>query len=627
MWPEKSCKEYWHDAPCNMLKAKSVFFNLIFFFQVLLVFLLMMENSIRLPLWLQVAGRLHPAVLHVPIGLLIFLVIILLARKGFKKRAFYKIVNILLLFTSLAASVTALLGFFLSRQGDYDGDAISIHKIAGTMLSLLCYLLLFAYRRREKMGPAFYGIGLLTLTSMFFAGHTGGILTHGENYVFAPMSTSMADKVVDLNAPVFQRAVYPILESKCVSCHNKSKAKGKLVMTSIREFQKGGKHGKEWTAGRPKESRMIQYIHLPLEDDDHMPPDGKAQLTVVEIRLLEKWIESGADFERKMADLNEHDSLKIIATALLSAVSKSEPEKVYEFSAASEEVINKLNTPFRTVFPLYQKSAALQADFFVKEYFQVKSLEELLEVQDQIVVLNLSKMPVTDIELAVIGKFSNLEKLNLNFSQIKGPGLASIQSLTNLKSISLAGTDVTAESLKPILVLPNLKELFVWNTKISEPEKLTLVKEYPKIAITTSQFKDDKILRLGKPSLVNEGIIKKEELVGLKHSMPGVVIRYTLDGTNPDSLLASTYQQPFKLEATSKIKAIACKPGWYCSDIFELTCFLEGYKPEHTTLLFETDSYYRGEGAKSLTDGVKGFIVAECAPLAGLSRKALYSRL
>ena len=75
-----------------MQSTRRILFNLIFFLQALLLFLLFFEDRLELPAWLQVAGRLHPAVLHVPIGLLIFLVVIVMVQNEFKKKAFQKIV-------------------------------------------------------------------------------------------------------------------------------------------------------------------------------------------------------------------------------------------------------------------------------------------------------------------------------------------------------------------------------------------------------------------------------------------------------------------------------------------------------------------------------------------------------
>ena len=588
-----------------MLKAKSLLLNFVFFLQVLLIFLLIFEDRVELPAWLQVAGRLHPVILHLPIGLLAFFVVLLIAQNEFKNKAFKKINTILLLLTSFTASLTALFGFFLSRQGDYGSDALTQHKISGTVLSVLCYLLVLAFDRYGNKRVIFSGLAIIAIGLVIFVGHTGGTLTHGENFVFAPIENSVGE--IPLDASLYQKAVYPILEKKCVSCHNDSKAKGKLIMTSVSKFQKGGKEGVELIAGNSAESRMIKYIHLPLEDDDHMPPDGKPQLSKQEIGLLERWIQSGANFDQKLEDLPDSDTLKVMANAQINSVSKPIEEKQYDFSSVSEEVIEKLNSPFCTVFPLFQNSPALQADFYVKKSFQLAALDELKEVQEQLVVLNLSKMPITDNDLARVGDFKNLEKLNLNFTEIKGSGLSSLSSLRNLSSLSLAGTNVSMGDIQGIMALPLLSELFIWNTKITEEEKQQLVKSYPKVMISNSQFIDDKVLRLSMPVLVNEGIVKKGDKVILKHSMPGVNIRYTLDGSKPDSVSSVLYESALNFDSTVKIKAIGCKQGWYCSEVFEVICFVAGYKPENISLLAPPDKQYPGEGSETLSNGRKGY--------------------
>lgn len=586
-------------------KLNGLIINLIFFIQVLLIFLLFFEERIQLPAWLQVAGRLHPMVLHVPIGILILLFVFMMLRYTFRKRQFRKVVLICLLLAALSGSVTALFGFFLSIGGDYGTDSLSQHKISGVVLSMLTFFLLVWYKNVKKGEIVFYSSVVFSLLALVFAGHTGSVLTHGENFVLAPIATG--ETLTVNNASLYQLAVMPVLEKKCFSCHNESKAKGKLIMTSMAKFKAGGEHGKPWIEGNSDSSRMIQNIHLPLEHDDHMPPDGKPQLTAFEISLLEAWINAGADFEKKMNEFLDDDTLKVLATSAINKVIKTEEIKQYIFKAASNEVINKMNTPFRTVFPLFQSNPALQADFFVKESFQLSSLQELREVKDQLVVLNLSKMPVTDADLSIIGEFKNLEKLNLNFTNIKGEGLTNLKSLTNLESISLSGTSVTKDALKVILALPALSEVFIWNTPITAVEKTELEQLFPKIEFIHTLFNDPSVLALSKPILLNEGIIKKGELLQLKHTMPGVAIRYTLDGTKPDSVASLRYEKPLVVNETVKLKALACKEGWYCSDLFEITCYVEGYRPEQVTLLKPADKQYPGEGASSLTDGRKGF--------------------
>src|SRR4030095_14282317 len=54
------------------------------------------------------------------------------------------------------------------------------------------------------------------------------------------------------------------------------------------------------------------------------------------------------------------------------------------------------------------------------------------------------------------------------------------------------------------------------------------------------------------------------------------------------------------------LKSKACKEGWYCSDILEVTCFVEGLKPSNAKLLTKPDYRYTGKGASGLIDLQKG---------------------
>lgn len=587
-----------------MFKSRSLILNSIFFIQILLLFLVLFGDKVVLPVWLQVAGRLHPAILHLPIGFIVMGFLLVILQKEFKKKSFRKVMSIVLTFASLSASIAALFGFFLSHQGDYGADALQQHKIAGVILSFLCYGLLIVFDQNEESLNAFYLVGIVTFGFLLFTGHSGANITHGENYVLAPLMKSNTTSVND--GSVYQSNIRPILEQKCFSCHNESKAKGKLVMTSEEAFKKGGENGKAFVEGNAKESRLIQYIHLPLADDDHMPPKEKPQLTAAEIKLLELWIESGANFKVSVDELKSDDSLRIQLASMGNHSNKPfEPQ--YEFNAASEEDIKNLNTPFRVIFPLYQNSPALQVDFFVKEMYKPTALDELKKIKDQIVVLNLSKIPVKDEDLKTIASFQNLERLNLNFSDVKGTGLSQLTDLKKLQSLSVSGTEIDARSLEPVLSNPQLKEVFIWNTKVNEEEKVKLAVQFPGVGLMSTQFVDDKVLKLSKPVLLNDGLMERNESIVLKHAMPGVVIHYELSDQKVDSVSKLIYDKPIAIKTATKIKAIACKPGWYCSDVFETTLFMKGVKPEKVELLTNADKQYRGEGAKSLTDDRKGF--------------------
>jgi hypothetical protein len=61
---------------------------------------------------------------------------------------------------------------------------------------------------------------------IIWAGHLGADITHGENFVLAPVTPSHTKPQVGLSdAFIYADLVEPILEAKCMGCHNSSKAK------------------------------------------------------------------------------------------------------------------------------------------------------------------------------------------------------------------------------------------------------------------------------------------------------------------------------------------------------------------------------------------------------------------
>jgi hypothetical protein len=153
-----------------------------------------------------------------------------------------------------------------------------------------------------------------------------------------------------------------------------------------------------------------------------------------------------------------------------------------------------------------------------------------------------------------------------------------------------------------------MKKVFIWNTKVTDVELEDLKTSYPTIEFYTSEYKDLGMLALSKPILLSEGILKKGEALNLKHTMPGVTIRYSIDGSKVDSISGNLYDKPIEVNETVKLLAVACKEGWYCSYLLEATVYVEGIKPKEVTLLTPPDKQYPGEGATSLTDGRKGLV-------------------
>src|SRR5438093_10529933 len=82
----------------------------------------------------------------------------------------------------------------------------------------------------------------------------------------------------------------PLLKRSCTGCHHPGKLKGELDLTSYAAFQKGGKHGAAFTAGKPQQSRIIEEVS---GEEPNMPKEGDP-LSKEEVALFERWIKEGA---------------------------------------------------------------------------------------------------------------------------------------------------------------------------------------------------------------------------------------------------------------------------------------------------------------------------------------------
>ena len=576
----------------------------------MLLFLLFFQNKVSLPSLLQSVGRMHPLLLHLPIGLLVISFILWMAKNNIEEESFRKIFVLVLCITTFTASLTALMGFFLSKEGGYDEATLLKHKVLGVTTAVLSYLLLWVYRAGMAKKFGFGTTVAIAVITMIIGSHYGANLTHGEGFVFQPMQDEgekMVEEVITDSSALYAAAIKPILRSKCFSCHNEKKKKGELVMTTEEKILQGGKNGPIWKSGDALNSHIIQNINLPEGDKKHMPPKGKPQLSQEETELLFTWIQSGADMKKRLNEYADDDTLKILAARFVN-IPKEEKENEYFFEPASATLVQKLTGPFCAVFPVSINSPALYADFFVREKFDNKKLEDLLKVKEQLVVLNLNNMPVKDDDVKIINQFTNLEKLLLNNSLISNSGVQQLTNLKKLQSLSLAGMKIDGNATKYFSQLDSLKEVFIWNTNIVSAERETIQEQFPQIRFNTGYIPDEKeILVLTPPTVKNEDkILGDNEKIGLKHAVNGVTIRYTIDGSDPDSTTSPVYQEPFGSNRFVLVKARAMKPGWYSSPVESFSFFRKGFKPQRVELINRPDKKYMGKGPETIIDNEKG---------------------
>src|SRR3954453_22928119 len=272
----------------------------------LLLFLLIAGEHVVIPAWLQVFGRMHPLFLHFPIVLiLLYVVFVLAVPKRYKEESWYTtLAEIFLLSAAFTASITALMGLFLSRESGYDADALQLHKYTGVLTSLVLFVMYQLHDWLKRYNKVLkVGVGIAALV-VIYTGHLGADITHGENFITAPIiHEEIRQPVAMEDAFVYADLVEPILQTKCMGCHNSNKSKGELAMDTKALLLKGGKDGKLWDTTKPDMGLLMARIHLPEEEKEHMPPAGKQQLTDNELAILYSWTKSGADLNKKVIDL------------------------------------------------------------------------------------------------------------------------------------------------------------------------------------------------------------------------------------------------------------------------------------------------------------------------------------
>jgi uncharacterized membrane protein len=273
-------------------------------------------------------GRFHPVLVHLPIGGLVLLGVLELLAKFSRFKHAAQCNRLILGLTAVVSVAAALLGWMLSQAGGYEPQLLQWHKWAGFAVAAGCTVtFLLSWLSR----PWVSRLSLLaTLAVLIVASHLGASITHGRDFLtrFAPgplrallgvngSATAAPGIKSDLTQqPAFGALIQPILQRRCSACHGPEKQKADLSMESYETLLKGGKNGPVLIAGKAFDSPMIHRLLLPLNDDDHMPPEGKPQPTAAEIAVLQWWIDNGAPPDKTVGDLKPGvEVLRILSAA------------------------------------------------------------------------------------------------------------------------------------------------------------------------------------------------------------------------------------------------------------------------------------------------------------------------
>ncbi len=560
----------------------------------LLIVLAIYSPRIQPWLFLQWIGKFHPLLLHFPIvfGILISIYFLFFSNRRFSASG----EKLALAINALFAVAVAICGVLLSTENAYDSEIISLHKWGGIAISLFSWLFLYILNLKASFRKF---ISLVFFVVLSVATHKGAQLTHGVNALsFPEEKKSLAEKdISDTTATIYELAIAPILEQKCVSCHGDDKTKGKLKLNSPENISKGGEDGNILKEDSGKKALLYELIHLPEADEKHMPPEGKLQLTSEEKIILSKWIKTDDPFKVKLHQLAKDDSLVAL---VYTQKSQARPNKKMLTDLPD---LAEFNSNYCSVNYLYAGTDEVDVNFFQASFYNRENLKKLEKIKDNIISLNMQGMPLGKEDLALILQFKNLQRLNLNSTNLEFSALNDLKSLPNLKELSICGIEFNEAALDKFLDQAKFTSLNVWTHTSGENQFEKIISKYPGVKITVGDNLENEVMKISNPAIDQDSSIISGHLdVKLKHLLKGVIIRYTTDGTKPDSLKSLVYSKPLRLTDNTILKIKAYKDGWISSDVVQRAFYKSEIHPDTIFLLKNPDPKYKADGAKTLID-------------------------
>lgn len=435
----------------------------------------------------QLIGRLHPLVVHLPIG---FIILGLLVQWYAKKRQEYAaVVPLIFLWGGFSAVLACITGYLQYLGEGYSFETVKWHLWLGITTALFSFLMFTklsktnAIRFLNQVPTAFLSVLFFILISL--TGHEGGNITHGEDYLIEPLPNSVKsalgfetfeEKEIVLNdtnwedALIYEDVIKPILNNKCVSCHNPKKTKGELLLYTPEGIQEGGENGTVILQGNAEKSELFSRMILPMDHDDHMPPEGKTQPSTEEIKLVGAWIDAGHPFKGTIKNAR-------LPKELFVAFFPRKEEHDYpdnEVTKASQDSILMIEKTGIHVDLISKESNFLSVSAINKPAFTDGDFEALLPISDQIARLDLGGTKVTDSIFGKLAQLPNLTILKLDHTSITGHQIKSLATLEHLKSINLTHTDFSGDNLSDLADLPSLKKVFLFESKVATGEIKTL---------------------------------------------------------------------------------------------------------------------------------------------------------
>ncbi len=448
-------------------------------------FIIQLAESAPMDQLLQFAGRLHPLVLHAPIGFAVALVLLEVLFVMRRKPMPRDIRVPLAWLTALAAATAVASGLVLHEEGGYNADTVWLHQWLSIAVGACC---LFAAVAQQMKKTRAYSLALgAAVVILIPAGHFGATMTHGENFLFEPFGEVKEPQLALVTqAPAgmseYAGVIAPILQARCAGCHGADRDKGGLRLHTPEAILAGGEMGPVVVAGNAEGSDLFRRMSLGIEDEDHMPPKSKPQPGAEEVAAIKAWIAGGAKFDGAAATASGAPvTPNVVANAAPPPPPTPDP-------AALAAIRGKL----AHVEPVARGSHLLLIDFSaVAPTIDDAAVAALLTpIKEHVADLNLSRTQISDEALTFIAGLPKLRRLNLSSTAVTEHGLGALANHSVLAELILTQTKLTDSAFDTLVAMPALTNLYLWKSGITPETIGELRAELPKVVVDAGDTSD-----------------------------------------------------------------------------------------------------------------------------------------
>ncbi len=447
---------------------------------------------------LESFGRLHPLMVHLPLGLVFAAFAVEVTRLIQRRPTVSAFTPIALGLAALGAVAASGTGWFFA-ESEASSDLLFWHRWLGISASIVLIALAWLAARathssgeRAQITPIVRSVLLASVLLVGWVGHLGGGMVWGENYVLQPILKAWmgAPTKDDTGAKegagtgtepdklaYYTSNVLPILQDRCYQCHGNGKHKGSLSMDVRSSLVSRDSRG-SWIvqAGDPAHSLMIERCMLPAEDDDAMPPKGD-RLKASQLEVLRTWIAAGAVMPAGSAtgEASEVGGVRGAPVPASTAENRG-PVKVAKGRSAGLPALSDSQVAEAAALrgnginavPLSIGASTFAVSIPGGKGVGDVALAALIPIAPQIEELSFARAAVSDAGMMQMPSMPLVRSVRVDNTALTDVGITVLLSRTlEAETVNLVSTSATDGVFMVLAKLPRLQRVYVFNTQIT----------------------------------------------------------------------------------------------------------------------------------------------------------------